>query len=222
MEQGRRDDALASTVATLPPVYRAALSYAQPAVRRFFAAIFVLDQSLARTIARASEPLAAQIRLAWWREELATPALSATPLSAFIAANWPAPRGSLVQVVDAWEELLAETPDYEAVAAGRARPFEALAGQRKCDAAQSELIRLAAMRWALVDLAGHLSLPTESARAFDAARILPATGASLPRAFRPLAVLDGLSRRALKGGGRLLLGDRLSPLAAMRLGIFGR
>ena len=37
-----------------------------------------------------------------------------------------------------------------------------------------------------------------------------------------VAVLAGLARRSGKRGGGPLIGDRLSPLAAIRLGIFGR
>jgi hypothetical protein len=35
-------------------------------------------------------------------------------------------------------------------------------------------------------------------------------------------VLDGLAFRAVRLGHETLLGDRLSPLAALRVGFFGR
>ena len=81
------------------------------------------------------------------------------------------------------------------------------------------LARDAARVWTLATLAGQAPDAAESARMRAAAHLV--AHRPLPRALRPLAVLAGLSRRALAGDRAELLGDRFSPFAAMRLGIFG-
>lgn len=207
-------------IAGLPLAQRIAASYAPRRARAGFAALFALDARLSKALARGREPLAAQLRLAWWRDLLGDPeARGADPeVQAILSALDD--RDAAVAMVDAWEELVAEDPDLTAFAAGRAAPFDALARMLGCTVRQCEAARLAAQRWALVDLAEHVSEPALRTAARGLAREM-SSGAHLPKVLRPLAVLDGLARRALARKAPLL-GDRLSPLVAIRLGIFGR
>lgn len=206
-----------STEPALPLALRLAVSYAPARSRALFAELFLLDRQLARIVARQSAPLVAQIGLAWWRERLNGDAASSS-----IAPAWSGSLEALTAMIDGWEELLAEEPDLLACASGRSAPFAALARKVGCDAVSAERARASALRWSLIDLADHLSVPAESEKARELARALPFERVPLPRTLRPLTVLDGLARRALRRGGGALLGDRLSPLAALRLGIFGR
>lgn len=213
----------AFTLAELTPEQRLALSYAGDGTARDrLARLFALDRRLAQAVARGGrEPIAAQLRLAWWREQLET-ATRAAPekLIAALREDGGGDAAPLIAMIDGWEQLLAEPPDVAACALGRAAPFSALAAALGCDAGQQDAARCAAMRWALLDLAGNLSEPSLGAAARELASASePVT--ALPRSLRSLVVLDGLARRALRLGGPLL-GDRLAPLAAIRLGIFGR
>lgn len=210
----------APSIAGLPLAQRIAASYAPGRARAAFAALFALDARLSQALARGREPLAAQLRLAWWRELLGerAPRSADEAVEAILAALDD--RASAIAMVDAWEELVADKPDLAAFAKGRAAPFVALAESRGCSASQCEDVRIAAERWALVDLAEHVSVPELRKEAQAAAKRLP-LGGRLPATLRPMAVLDGLARRALARDAPLL-GDRVSPLAAIRLGILGR
>jgi phytoene synthase len=206
----------------LPIAQRLALAYAPRQSKEMFSSLFLLDGILSRIVARQREPLIAQIRLAWWREQLSDGALLANDEVRFIARAWTDGREGLIAMIDGWEELLSATPDLLAVANGRSAPFAALARRLGCDAGIAEQASASARRWILVDIAEHLPDPVDGRAALELVQAVPASNTPLPRALRPLSVLDGLARRALRRGSTALLGDRLSPLAALRLGIFGR
>lgn len=213
-------------VETLPLPQRLALAYAPRLLREATLGLFALDAHLANLLRQAREPMIAQIRLAWWRERLEEPVArrpQGDPLLGLLA-TWTGHEAGLVALVDGWEHLLAERLDGDAIrefSAGRAAGFTGLAelaGEVPAPAPAST----AGMRWALADLAAHLGKSGEREAALAAARALPSEPASLPRALRPLTVLDGLARRSLaRGGGRLAEGP-LAGLAAVRLGILGR
>lgn len=198
---------------------RLAIGYAPAALRARYHGLLALDGLLARIALSAREPLPAQMRLAWWREACGCLTERAeTPLGSALAESWRGETALLVGLVDAWEEVAARE-------AGLERPAEQVARARGAAlaacAGESDAIALPAARcWSLVALAPHAADETERAAMLAAARAtrLPA----LPRSLRPVAVLAGLARRSGKRGGGPLIGDRLSPLAAIRLGIFGR
>ncbi len=56
---------------TLPTMHRLALAYAPGRTRLAWLALLALDSRLAGVLRSASEPMLAQIRLAWWRDMLA-------------------------------------------------------------------------------------------------------------------------------------------------------
>lgn len=211
---------LGAAIAELPAEQRLALSYSRTRERERFAALFTLDRQLGQALARGREPLAAQLRLAWWRDLLGGKGGPASdPATALVLKHWHSDSASAIAMVDGWEQLVSETPDLAAFADGRAAPFVSFAQERGCGVEPIAQVGVAARRWALVDLAEHLSVSMDRDAALTEARSLPPV--SLPRAMRPLAVLDGLARRSLAQGVPML-GDRLSPFVALRLGIFGR
>ena len=208
--------------AELSPPLRLALAWAPRHARPATLALFALDTRLAGFLRRATEPLPVQMRLAWWRDTLGAPP-SAWPRGDPLLdelRTWAAPEG-LVALVDGWEGLLAETLDPEAItvfALGREQAWSALA--REVGATRAEPAA-AARAWALADLAANLSAPEERRRVIETAGPLHF---ALPgaRALRPLAVLGGLGRRALRHGGVPLLDGRAAALVALRLGMLGR
>ena len=212
--------------AELPPALRLALAHAPGHSREAALVLFALDTRLAGFVRRGSEPLAAQMRLAWWRETLGEPPAGwpkGDPLLELLR-GWRAPE-RLVALVDGWELLLAERFDRQAItdfAGGRVQGWLALADQI---GAQAAGVEPAARAWAMGDLAGNLSDPAERARVVEIARDEPLAepfAAPRMRALRPLAILGGLGRRALAKGGAPLLGGRGAALAALRLGLFAR
>jgi phytoene synthase len=205
--------------AELGDAERLAIAYAPARRRPAYCSLLALDAVLRRAALGGREPLPAQLKLAWWRDACSRlPEARDHPVLAALAESWPGDAGALVALVDAWEEV--------AVAEGGfAAAVEAVAGQRGtalalCADESETRDRDVARVWTLVTLADRA--PDAAARAGmrAAASLIPRF--HLNRAMRPLAVLDGLARRALAADRALLIGDRWSPLVAMRLGIFGR
>lgn len=185
----------------LDPDRRVALAYAPARARPGLEALWRLDVTLGAVLAGKREPMAARIRLAWWRDALerldAAPPPPEPVLRAIAAHVLPAGVGGaeIAEMVEGWSVLL----DEETLDAGALRTYaerrggllfrhsaRLLGGAH--DAAQ------AGMRWALVDLARHSTKAGEKAAALDAAaRIAPEP--AWPRSLRPLAMLSLLGRR---------------------------
>jgi phytoene synthase len=205
----------------LPPEHRLALAYAPTGTRADWLAVLSLDARLARIVRGAREPLLAQMRLAWWREQFAQPGLTSAkePLLAPLAA-WNGAGGALIALVDGWEVLLGQAPLDGALMAefveGRAAALGSLAERLGSDGGAS---RQAARGWALVDLLGRLTHPDEQGTVAEMVARHRWDRAGLARSMRPLAVLHGLARNA-RGDGRLLA-TPASFVRAIRLGLFG-
>ena len=209
---------------SLPPLQRLALSYAPAAMREIWAAFLALDMRLAATVRQAREPILGQLRLAWWRDRLSEdPARwpQGEPLLALLAP-WQDGASALLPLVNGWEYMLGEAPltteALSAMADGRAGAVAAIAAYAGTASAGDAAARLA-RGWAFADLAAHLSHPEEKAAALRLMAAHDWSHAALPRAMRPLIVLQGVARREANtihnGGVRALL-------FAMRLGILGR
>lgn len=191
-------------------------------------AAFALDGRAGRMTLGASEPLLGQMRLAWWRDQFGR-SVAARPrgdiLLDLIGRTWEGAEASLLALVDGWEALLATRPLDETGMArfvgGREMLCVELAERVGEPSARSEAAR-AGKLWAFADLTVHAQDDTERAWALDHGRQLAEPVPKLPGALRPLAVIGGLARRSLRSGGREMLGDRFSPLVALRLGLFGR
>lgn len=98
---------------TLPAIQRLALAYAPARTRDATLALLALDGRLAGVLRSASEPMLAQIRLAWWRDILGREAAerpSGEPLVALLEP-WGREAGELVALVDGWEQLV-ETESF--------------------------------------------------------------------------------------------------------------
>lgn len=210
----------------LPPPQRIAVAYTPPAAREPLAALLALDAHLGRLVAGSSEPMLGQIRLAWWREELAKPPEArarGNPELEMLGARWAGEEDALIGLVDGWERLLGAAPlPAEAIAAfaagrgGGIAAFAKLVGSRQ----RSEDAAAAGRRWALANLAERVSDARERE---DCRSLFAASGRPprLPRMLRGLTVLEGLATRAIARREPLMAG-RGGALAALRLGLFGR
>lgn len=215
-------------IAELRLPQRLALVNSRANDRPIFQAVLGLDARLGQLVAGANEPILGQMRLAWWRDELRKDVAGrpkGDPVLDLISRTWTDEASHLVALVDGWEALaVMETPgarSIEQFAAGRASALVSVA-ERIGSCTPPGGVDVAARRWALVDLAEHSSSGELRDLAFAEAEKVGAEPIRLDRSMRPLAVLDGLARRAISRGTPQLMGDRLSPLAALRLGILGR
>lgn len=217
----------ADLLAELPVLQRLALAYAPADVREPTLALLALDTRLAAILRAAREPMLAQLRLAWWREQLKVEPAAwprGEPLLT-VLRSWEGRRETLVALVDGWEAMTGEAPlpasALESLARARGDAFAALADL--LDAGRDrEAARDLAIEWALGDLAAHLGNPEERRAADALARARPWRRARLSRKLRPLVVLHGLAARAAKRAGDDGARSPATLLAAVRLGLLGR
>lgn len=209
----------------LPPEAELALAWSPPPVRAAMSAALHLDRRLARIVARTTEPMLGQMRLAWWRDALGT-AVGERPrgdavLDA-VGAHWAGRDAALIAMVDAWEVLVtAETLGSKEIAAfGEQRGAFFGALMPESTGAEAKRVAAAASRWALADAATAVSDAGERARLIAAGLALSGGGRRLPKPLRGLAVLEALALRALRRGGRPLMEGRGAPIAAVRAAIF--
>ena len=202
----------ADFLASLPVERRLALSYAPARSRLLWLGLFALDARLGTVVSEAREPMLAQIKLAWWREELSKPLAArrtGEPLLALLEA-WGDEAAGLAALIDGWEILLGDEllsgADLAAALNARAAACLALAVRLGIGA---DGVAQAAQGWAAADLAPMSAGPI----ARDWPRI------PLPREMRPLYVLYGLAAR--RRGQIPLMPGPIAALAAVRLGLFG-
>lgn len=215
-----------SLIETLPPAQRLALAYAPARMKPATLALLALEARLAQAVQQANEPIMAQMRLAWWRDQLSLSfekRESSDELMRALAA-FEGEEAALRKLVDGWELLLSEWIDLvtiEQIIDNRAAGFVALARLAgKTDAIDAAL--RAGRRFALADLATKFSNPEERAQVLEHAASGADERIALPSELRSLALLDGLARRSLRKGGTPLLDGPGSGLHAIRLGLFGR
>ena len=212
----------------LPTLQRLALAYAPRHAHTATLGLLLLDDRLGGIVRRASEPMLAQIKLAWWRDTLSrSPAdwPKGEPLLALLR-HWNGCAVRLGGLVDGWEMCISGEGDLdgqaiEGLAKARGAAFGSLAGLLGHPEAARAALQMGG-NWALADLAAHLPDPEDR----KTARLLMAGAAwtqrHLPRAMRPLAVLHGLAARSARKGIGIdqLTAASLAP--AMRIGLFGR
>lgn len=191
-------------------------------------AALALDGRIGRMVLGASEPMLGQVRLAWWRDQLGKPTRDrprGDPLLDLIGQRWHGREAALLALVDGWEALLGDRPlaqaDMARFVEGRGALAKGLA-QLLSQARHEPEAERAGKLWALADLAIHAQAEEERSSALDQGAPHARRPLSLPRSMRPLAVIGGLARRSLRGEGAAMLGDRFSPLVALRLGMVGR
>jgi len=208
----------ASLTEELPIRQRLALSYAPAATRQPLLALLALDQRLARIVRASHEPMLAQLRLAWWREQLGSDGAGWPEGELLLAAlrSWGGGHGALLPLVDGWEGMTGAAPlpaeAFDRLAQARAAGFAALG--------EGDALR-AGRNWALADLAAHLGNAEERATVLVLAEAQDWRRPRLPRSLRPLAVLHALAARGLRRGRE---DDRMPPgdlAVAMRVGLLG-
>lgn len=213
-------------VESLPVLQRLALSYCPKASREATLGLLSLDTRLASILRSSSEPMLAQLRLAWWRETLGRPAEewpAGEPILSLLT-GWNGHQAALMGLAEGWEALTEPAPlsasAIEKLAEARGAAFGALANIAGHSAGRSAAQNMGT-QWAFADLASRLSDPQEREAALSRANNRDWRRHRLPRALRPLAVLHALSARAMRRGERL---DAMSPGAlatAARAGLFG-
>lgn len=212
---------------TLPTFERLALAYAPSAKRDAWLAFFALDARLASLVRSATEPMLAQLRIAWWREALEADQSTwpqGDPILSAIA-TWNGNHRGLASLADGWEAITAPAP-LEATAMarfakGRADSMAVLA-EHLGAAAQTDTARQLATEWSLADLAMRMSREDERGMARALAQGSASRTPRAPRALRPLAVLRALSWRQLQRGGEGADSSPMALLGAMRAGLLGR
>lgn len=214
---------MASTsLETLPPEAELALAWSHPAVRERLRSGLQLDRRLARIVARTTEPMLGQMRLAWWRDALGTPVADRPRGDAVLDAighHWAGHETSLLEMVDAWE-IMVTTPELgqdeaEAFARGRGAFFAHL-GSGPAQAEVAPRLAAAGQCWALADAAAGVSDPAERSVLVTVGLQHSGTPRRMPREWRGVGALEALARRALRRGGRPLMDGRGAPLAALR------
>lgn len=213
-----------STAQSLSDEIEIALRYAPFTLRGAMRAFFMFDRHLAQLTTRTREPMLGQMRLAWWREMLASEPQEWPRGDAVldaIAHDWQGGRQALIGLVDGWEELLAEPPLTRAGAQrfiiARSTAMRAIAP----DMPEEGGTQKAGMHWALGDLAARTSHVKERAMLLDLADQLPVP-ARLPSRLKAMAILDALGARALRRGGRVLMEGRGAALTIFRIAVLGK
>ena len=215
---------LTAHLASLLPERRLALAYAPARSRTLWLGLFALDARLGAVVQAAHEPLLAQIKLAWWRDELAKPSAMRAlgePLLALLH-EWGEQAAALSALVDGWEILLSGEPlgpvELRQIAQARAAACLGLAARLDLSVAEPE-VSCAAQGWALAELGAALTDPDQHAAANGLIAQHDWHRPKLPRELRPLLVLHGLAARQ-RGTAPLLPGP-VAALRAVRLGLLG-
>lgn len=168
------------------------LAYAGPSLRPRLERAFALDEAMADVLRNVQEPMIAQIRLAWWRDQLgalaAGEAAAPEPLLLRIAeALGRSEIGALGELPTAWEHLLEDPLSPDAVA-----HFAGLRATALAAIVNSPALTTPLTFWASIDFSAHCSDPALADAVRTSARaLLPDRLAPFPRSMR---VLIGLSR----------------------------
>jgi phytoene synthase len=213
---------------SLPTLQRLALTYAPAETRELLLAFLALDARLANIVRSSHEPILAQLRLAWWREQLECNSDglgSGDPLLATLH-RWPGPKTELCSLVDGWEKMTGPPPlsadIFIDLAEARGQAFAALTDSPR----QAAIALRMGRSWALADIAIHLSDLRERDRVLTLVRSQNWGWQRLPRKLRPLAVLHGLAARTnWQNNDALQKSIALTPgalLVAIRIGMTGR
>ncbi|WP_082449918.1 squalene/phytoene synthase family protein [Sphingomonas sp. Leaf67] len=190
-----------------------ALAYAPDDGRRAaLLALLALDAALADVVRTTTQPAIGQIRLAWWREQLAKLDHAPPPAMPVLTAlaETVLPRGvtgaALAKVVEGWEVLIEEeTLDRKALRRfGAERGGQLFALAAAILGGDVDRATMLGQGWALADLLHHVD---ESATAETAGALArEALATPLRRVARPLGMLALSARldlaRVAPGGSK--------------------
>ena len=166
----------------LSPLQRLAIVYARRDVREAFVALLVFDAKLRNIVAKSSEILVCQLKLAWWRDAIRANPDRRPKGEPFFAQIEALERNEisaeLLLLLDAWEILLVDGGTDDALARFASNRSVAIFGgyQRlvHCDANMHELGKA----WAKSDLTGSICEQASEKITFPSSRLL-----------RPLTIL---------------------------------
>ncbi|WP_219892860.1 squalene/phytoene synthase family protein [Aquisediminimonas profunda] len=196
-----------------------ALAFDRARFRHAHSYLLQFDRSLARAVQQGGPPVAGQIRLAWWREQIddLQAGRGSNPILAGLSIALPdkeAAQEHLTRIVDAWEMLLVDDAlNDESLlwyAKGRGGNLFRLAANLTPSSDHHDA-EAAGILWALVDLARHCSGPAVANRAFGLARAYLGSARQLPRHLRSFALLAYFAERDVVRGS-----DRLLPAGSPR------
>lgn len=196
-----------------------ALAFCGRRFREPLSLLLQFDRSLGRAIQQQSAPIAGQIRLAWWRDEVA--ALEMAPRSNPVLAAFASFIGdqalgkeALAQIVDAWEILLGDGDlsdeglmDYARARGGSMFRLAADVSQAGARMGLEE----AGTLWALVDFARHCADPVLAKRAFELGPAFLGSARQLPGHLRSFAILAYFAERDVIRGF-----DKMVPAGSPR------
>jgi len=209
---------------TLPLEQQLALAHCSGKSRAVLASFLRLDNRLGRFVSRASEPIVTQLRLAWWRDQLGKKTAerpTGDHILDGLSQAWSGDEVPLINLVDAWESLLAEPPLSDDVLIdfcnARAACF---ANAVKSD--DGAAAKQAGFCWAFADYAQQSGDDVERKHIADLAKPFTADGFALPYRWRSIAILGELGRRAIERGGGPMVSSRRDALVISRLGLLGR
>lgn len=177
----------------LSPPERLAIAYAPRKLRPAWTGLLAFDHRLADAARPGRDAIMIQLRLAWWRDRLTEPAADwprGEPLLGLLGA-WDTERAALTALVDGWEAQVVGEDGGVALDCARAEAILALT--RMAGLTETPLLASAATDWV-------------EGRALK-------TG--LPRALRPLVLLQHFDSAADASPWRVMLG-------ALRKGLSGR
>jgi 15-cis-phytoene synthase len=196
-----------SDMAPTNPDQRLALAFSTTPFRNDFATLLAFDGVLGQAIRTVSEPALAQLRLAWWRDQLSdeAPPPSDPVLVAVrrLCSNGKVSAGGLAGVVNAWESMLQDEPLSDAAlddyAMERGVGLFAAAAQVAGQSLGAEGEH-AAKLWAFVDYAKRKGDGEAAQRAIEQAREHAGFAKNLPPQLRPFAILTRFAERDIRQG----------------------
>jgi 15-cis-phytoene synthase len=192
-----------------------ALAYAPRTRHAHHHALWMLDEALGQIIATTREPMLAEIKLAWWRDQLEGDRRAASPLLSAIEQSL----STLTPLIDGWRALLEPFPlsrsGLTTYAEGRGGTLFASMG--------SDRARIIGAGWALTDFAYRCSDPETQALSAEMARSC-FEEAGKERQETPAAILAHLAKADLADGfpRRHALGSPRRIVRAARAALFNR
>lgn len=220
----RLDQATAGLLDILPVERRLALAYAPARSHKAWLGLLALDARLGDVVRRTEDPILAQLKLSWWRDQLGmatTNRSTGEPVLAALTA-WSEEATALQVLVDGWEHLISQDKlDGESFgqfvnARGAACGALAVLLGGRSDQIQAER---AGRCWALADLVGRLTQAEEAGIVLAAIAREDWAKPRLSREMRPLLVLHAIARNSKDQGLSKLSCSTL--FSAMRIGLLG-
>ena len=194
-------------------------------MRPALACVFAMEVRLSSIIARMTEPMLAQMRLAWWRDQLACPVQARPRGDAVLDAlgsHWAGAEHRIAALVDGWEVWTKPDHSVDDVGIfleGYAAPFGTLAAN--CLPGIDARAGAVNGQWYGAGIAFLMEQRLcGGTRVLDLAPTL-SERTRMPRKLRSLSIAGGLGQRVVLNRRGPLFGDRGSALAAVRLGLFG-